>query len=90
MAFCTLPSLDVVLSCLYAAIAVFVVRFFGLVVYNIYSHPLRHFPGPKFAAACYLPEFYHDVVQGGMYIWQINNMHERYGAIIDALRNKKY
>lgn len=48
--------------------------------YNVSPlHPLSHVPGPKLAAATYLPEFYHDVVLFGRYTNQIRRMHEQYG-----------
>ncbi|KAI0387424.1 cytochrome P450 [Hypomontagnella monticulosa] len=42
-------------------------------------HPLSHIPGPKLAAATYLPEFWHDVVKFGRYTHEIKKMHEIYG-----------
>lgn len=49
-------------------------------VYRLFLHPLRKIPGPRFAAASYLGEFYYDVVKGGKYIFEIERMHEKYGA----------
>ncbi|KAL3429166.1 cytochrome P450 [Aspergillus tetrazonus] len=51
-------------------------------IYNLFFHPLSHIPGPWLAAATYLPEFYHDVVRGGRYTTQIQQMHEKYGPIV--------
>ena len=51
--------------------------------YRLYLHPLRHFPGPKFAAITHGYEFYHDVVRHGMYIWEIEKMHQEYGKEFD-------
>jgi hypothetical protein len=42
-------------------------------------HPLSRIPGPKLAAATYLPEFYYDVIKFGRYTNQIREMHEIYG-----------
>ncbi|KAH8664069.1 cytochrome P450 [Xylariales sp. PMI_506] len=52
-------------------------------LYNISPlHPLSKVPGPKLAAATYLPEFYHDVVLGGRYTHTIRKMHETYGPFV--------
>ncbi|KAJ6139929.1 hypothetical protein N7471_006415 [Penicillium samsonianum] len=51
-------------------------------VYHVYFHPLSKFPGPKLAAATFLYEFYYDVIKSGMYIWEIERMHEKYGPIV--------
>ena len=51
-----------------------------LVYYRVFLHPLCRFPGPKLAAATLWYEFYYDVVLGGRYIFEIERMHERYGA----------
>jgi hypothetical protein len=57
-------------------------------LYNISPlHPLNGIPGPKLAAATYLPEFYHDVVRYGCYTKEIAKMHEKYGEPhIDSLK----
>ncbi|CAG8196161.1 unnamed protein product [Penicillium salamii] len=51
-------------------------------VYHLYFHPLSKFPGPRLAAATFLYEFYYDVWKGGMYIWEVERMHEKYGPIV--------
>ena len=48
-------------------------------IYRLYFHPLSHIPGPKIAIVSRLYEFYHDVIRGGMYIWEVEKMHEKYG-----------
>ena len=48
-------------------------------LYRLYFHPLRRFPGPKLAAITNGYEFYHDVLRTGMYIWEIEKMHQKYG-----------
>ncbi|KAI0841081.1 cytochrome P450 [Hypoxylon sp. FL0890] len=45
-------------------------------------HPLHHIPGPKLAAATYLPEFWYDLVLFGRYTHEIKKMHEVYGPVI--------
>lgn len=53
-----------------------------MMLYNISPlHPLYKIPGPKLAAASYLPEFYHDVVLDGRYTHAIQRMHEKYGKL---------
>jgi hypothetical protein len=58
-------------------------------------HPLSRIPGPKLAAATYLPEFYYDVVKFGRYTNQIAKMHEVYGipsllAFVEDFRANAY
>jgi len=48
--------------------------------YNLYLHPLRSFPGPKLAAIGSYYEFYYDVVKDGMFLWELEKMHEEYGT----------
>lgn len=45
-------------------------------------HPLSHIPGPKLAAATYLPEFYYDVIKFGRYTREIRELHEKYGPLV--------
>ncbi|KAJ5152129.1 hypothetical protein N7492_010424 [Penicillium capsulatum] len=69
----------------YAATAVSLFLVFlavRIVVYRLYAHPLAHFPGPRLAAATFLYEFYYDVLGRGMYIWEIERMHQQYGPIV--------
>ena len=54
----------------------------ALALWNISPlHPLSRIPGPKFAAASYLPEFYYDAVRFGRYTQQIEKMHDKYGKL---------
>ena len=48
-------------------------------IYRIYFHPLSRFPGPRLAAITHGYEFYYDVIRHGMYIWEIEKMHQKYG-----------
>lgn len=52
-----------------------------VILYNVSPfHPLSPIPGPKLAAATYLPEFYYDVICVGKYTTKIREMHEKYGG----------
>jgi hypothetical protein len=51
-------------------------------VYRLYFHPLSKFPGPKLAAASTLYEFYYNVIQGGRYLFVIEELHRKYGTNI--------
>ncbi|RAH69896.1 putative cytochrome P450 oxygenase [Aspergillus aculeatinus CBS 121060] len=51
-------------------------------IYRLYFDPLHHIPGPKLAAISHLYEFYYDVIRDGMFVWEIERMHQRYGPIV--------
>lgn len=68
-----------------AEVLVTVITFFVgyrllVMLYNISPlHPLSPIPGPRLAAATYLPEFYYDVICVGKYTTKIRELHEKYG-----------
>ncbi|KAE8155119.1 benzoate 4-monooxygenase cytochrome P450 [Aspergillus avenaceus] len=51
-------------------------------LYRLYLHPLSKVPGPKLAAVSHLVEFYYDVLRGGKYLQQVENMHKVYGPVV--------
>jgi hypothetical protein len=51
-------------------------------IYNLFFHPLAGFPGPRWAAASYVPEFYYDILRGGRYYKKVIQMHEEYGEYL--------
>jgi hypothetical protein len=63
----------------------FVAYSIGLVVYRLYFHPLRHFPGSKICAATLWHDFYYDCVKRGTLIWQIEKLHKEYGKFMTSL-----
>ncbi|KAH9882455.1 hypothetical protein J1614_000691 [Plenodomus biglobosus] len=74
---------------IFGLIAVWVVLKALQALYNVSPlHPLSGLPGPKLAAATYLPEFYHDVVRFGGYTKEIRKLHERYGPIVRISPNE--
>jgi hypothetical protein len=50
-----------------------------LAIYRLCFHPLAKFPGPKIAALTNAYEFYYDAIKGGMFLKQMEKMHEKYG-----------
>lgn len=72
-------SLPLPASLLLVATGTWIVCQWTKIVYNLFFHPLRHIPGPRLAAATYLPEFYYDVIKSGRYTRRIQQMHQQYG-----------
>ncbi|RAQ44084.1 cytochrome P450 [Aspergillus flavus] len=60
----------------------FVTYLVFLSIYRLYFHPLSHIPGPKLAAITHGYEFYHNIIRGGLFIWELERLHEVYGPII--------
>jgi hypothetical protein len=59
------------LSCLYLG---------SLAIYRLWLSPLSRYPGPKLAALTQWVETYHELRgDGGQFIFQIDEWHERYG-----------
>ncbi|KAK6217992.1 hypothetical protein LQW54_003050 [Pestalotiopsis sp. IQ-011] len=57
------------------------------IVRGVYFSPLAKVPGPKFAAATYLDEFYHQAIRNdwGTYL---KSLHQRYGPIVRISPNE--
>ncbi|KAE9983506.1 hypothetical protein EG328_009846 [Venturia inaequalis] len=55
------------------------------IIYNLYFHPLRHFPGPKLAAATQLYTSYYLVT--GKPIEHFRKMHAKYGEVVRTKPN---
>ncbi|KAK1963103.1 cytochrome P450 [Colletotrichum sublineola] len=53
---------------------------FGTIVYNVYFHPLRKYPGPKLWAASRIPYARHAL--SGMMHYKILELHRQYGSVV--------
>lgn len=53
--------------------------YISVIVYRLYLSPIAKFPGPKLAAATGWYECYYDVFKPGLYIYEIEKMHAKYG-----------
>jgi hypothetical protein len=60
-------------------IGAFVTYHLAKSIYRLYFHPLSKIPGPKLAAITSAYEFYFNVVKRGMFIWEMQRLHEIYG-----------
>ncbi|PYH49237.1 cytochrome P450 [Aspergillus saccharolyticus JOP 1030-1] len=60
----------------------------GLIIYRLTLSPLARFPGPRLAAATGLYEMYYQLVQGGIFTWKINELHDQYGPIVRVKPNE--
>ncbi|EHK21118.1 uncharacterized protein TRIVIDRAFT_90966 [Trichoderma virens Gv29-8] len=67
---------------LWIALAGFGVYLSLRTVYRLYFHPLSHIPGPKLTACTHLYEFYHNIIRPGMFLFEIEKMHQQYGPIV--------
>jgi hypothetical protein len=50
------------------------------VLYNIFLHPLRSYPGPLFARASVL-EIQRQTIKGSTHLW-LHNLHKTYGPVV--------
>jgi hypothetical protein len=58
----------------------YVLYLFSVVIYNVYFHPLRNFPGPVSWAATRIP-WAINIFSGTLYLSQ-DELHKRYGNIV--------
>ncbi|KAK7956631.1 uncharacterized protein PG986_005853 [Apiospora aurea] len=50
------------------------------VIYNVYFHPLRNFPGPRLWAISRIPWHYTNLK--GRITWRIRKLHDQYGPVV--------
>ncbi|TVY92052.1 Cytochrome P450 monooxygenase [Lachnellula willkommii] len=65
-----------------ASLFAYFIYFVFVIVHRLYFSPLASFPGPKLAAATGWYEFYYQYWLNGQYIFQIEEMHKKYGPIV--------
>ncbi|OJJ37784.1 hypothetical protein ASPWEDRAFT_171247 [Aspergillus wentii DTO 134E9] len=70
MAILLIAGIGFVLSCIVQA------------VYRLYFHPLANIPGPRLAAITHGYEFYYNIIKGGVFVWELERLHQIYGPII--------
>jgi len=74
-------SLAIVRSLLFLV----VLRFLGYALYNVFFHPLASYPGPKSAAASYVPQF---IARGKGNIQYVKKLHDKYGSVVRIAPNE--
>ncbi|KAF1847536.1 benzoate 4-monooxygenase cytochrome-like protein P450 [Cucurbitaria berberidis CBS 394.84] len=75
-----------VLSIIVLGVVATVFLVFCKVVYNIYFHPLRHYPGSKLWAATRLT--WASAMQSGHYHHKLHELHTKYGPIVRIAPNE--
>ena len=58
---------------------ILVLYFLGLVLYRLYLHPLRRFPGPWLAAATGYYQTYYEVWRDGEFVPHVKDLHNIHG-----------
>jgi Cytochrome P450 len=59
---------------------------FASVLYNLFLHPLRHYPGPRSWAASRIP--WHRYNYAGTYHTQVHALHKKYGPVVRLAPNE--
>lgn len=62
--------------------SLFLAYIISISIYRLYFSPKAKFPGPKLAAVTGWYEFYYDIINGGQFIWKIQELHDKYGPIV--------
>ncbi len=65
-----------------------VARFVYLLVYRLYLHPLKSFPGPRLAAVSDYFAAYFEVWKNGMFVQHLETLHEVYGNHIFRMNSE--
>lgn len=59
---------------------------FGLTIYNLYFHPLRSYPGPKYAAATRM--WWIVALVRGDLAFKVKGLHDQYGEVVRIAPNE--
>ncbi|RDA91545.1 hypothetical protein CP533_4373 [Ophiocordyceps camponoti-saundersi (nom. inval.)] len=73
---------DPTIMALWLALGALVVYLLVRTVYRLRFHPLANIPGPRLTAATHLYEFLYNVVRPGIFLFEIEAMHRKYGPIV--------
>ncbi len=65
---------------LWIVLAILLLWRLGVIIYRIFFHPLKGFPGPPIAAASTLYRAYFQVFMDGGHIEQFTKLHVKYGT----------
>ncbi|CAG8952058.1 hypothetical protein HYFRA_00000794 [Hymenoscyphus fraxineus] len=74
------------LATLFLGFELSLVYFFANVIYNLYFHPLAHFPGPFLARSTLLWRAWHTM--GGKWHFVSRRVHDKYGDIVRVSPNE--
>lgn len=64
------------------ALSLGIVYIASIAIYRLWLSPIAHVPGPKLAALTRHYECYYDLVLDGQYVFKIDQMHKKYGAVV--------
>ncbi|KAF9019750.1 cytochrome P450 [Hymenopellis radicata] len=65
-----------------------VLRVIYVVLYRLYFHPLKSFPGPRLAAITGFYQGYFVVWKNGMFVRHVEKLHEIYGPVVRVRPNE--
>jgi hypothetical protein len=57
----------------------------AIICYRRFFHPLHEVPGPFLPAVTRLYLWYHNVIKDGSYYKKIDEMHVKYGMLLDPI-----
>ncbi|KAF8901800.1 cytochrome P450 [Mucidula mucida] len=76
------------LSYLQIVFLLIIACFLYLLVYRVYLHPLKSFPGPRLAAVTNYYQGYFEVWKNGAFVQHLETLHEVYGPVVRIRPNE--